>query len=158
MKYKHLRSVAHNFGHSFVSRENHDHATGDYVIGQLARAAVSSGEPELFMDVLARTAGPPPLLTTVVRRSLARYAGWFGELLRSHGIAAEAITHATLRVRFDLSRVDVPGRIGPYMLPFRCVVEITDDRGRVHTGTVPGAWPVRLDNPPARFYPHGAGR
>jgi hypothetical protein len=158
MKYRVLGSVAHNFGHSFVSRENHDRATGDYVIGQLARAAVSSGEQELFMDVLARTAGPPPLLTPAVRHSLARYAGWFGELLRSHGITAEAVIQATLRVRFDLSRARVPGRTGPFMLSFRCVVEITDDRGRVHTGTVPGAWPVRLDNPPARFHPHGAGR
>lgn len=158
MKYRVLGGVAHNFGHSFVSRENHDHATGDYVIGQLARVAVSSGEPELVMDVLARTAGPPPLLRPVVRQSLARYADWFPQLLRSHGIAAEAITQATLRVRFDLSRADVPGRTGPFMLPFRCVVEITDDRGRAHTGIVPGAWPVRLDNPPARFYPQGAGR
>lgn len=158
MKYRLLKGVAHNFGHSFVSRENHDRAGGDYVIGQLARAAVSSGEPELFMDVLARQAGPPPLLTPAVRRSLTRYAGWFPELLRSHGIAAEAVTSATLRVRFDLSRVDAPGRTGPFMLAYRCVVQITDDRGRVHTGTVPGAWSVRLDNPPAPFHPHGAGR
>jgi hypothetical protein len=28
------------------------------------------------------------------------------------------------------------------MLPFECVVEITDDRGIAHVGTVRDTWPV----------------
>lgn len=148
MKYKVLKGVARNFGHSFVSRENYDHGANDYVIGQLARAAVASGEPELRVDVLACRAEPRPLLTPVVRQSLVHYAGWFPRLLHSHGIPAEAVTGATMRVRFDLSRADTPGFTGTHRLPFLCVVHITDDRGRVHEGTVDGAWTVRLDNAP----------
>lgn len=153
MKYKVLKGVAHNFGHSFVSRENYDHVADDYVIGQLARAAVALGEPELRVDVLARRADPRPLLTPVVRQSLIRYADWFPRLLHSHGIPPQAVTHATMHVRFDLSRAEMPSATGTHRLPFRCVVHITDERGRVHEGTVDGAWSVRLDNAPAPRLP-----
>jgi hypothetical protein len=158
MKYRHLRGVAHNFGHSFVSRENYDGVADDYVMGQLACADVSSGEPELCVDVRTGHAGPPALLTQVVRLSVARYAAWFPRLLADHGIAAQAVARAEMRVRFDLSRVGVPGFTGPFMLPFQCIVQITDDHGRVHHGTINGAWPVRLRNTPSPSSPAPAGR
>lgn len=118
------------------------------MIGQLARAAVASSEPELRVDVLARRADPRPLLTPVVRRSLVRYADWFPRLLQSHGVSPAAVAGAAMCVAFDLSRAATPGVTGTHRLAFRCVVRITDDRGRVHEGTVDGAWTVRLDNAP----------
>lgn len=140
MKYKAIKSVAHNFGHSFVSLTNY--MADDYVIGHLARAAVASGEPELRVNILAGTAEPAGLAVPLVRSSLDWYAAWFPGLLRDHGIRMESIREAAMRIRFDLARMALP--LPRVMLPFECVVEITDDRGVVHTGTVRDGWPVEL--------------
>lgn len=135
MKYKQIKSAAHNYAHSFVSSMNY--VGDDDVIGHLARAAVASGEPELRADLLTGDASPPALLTEPVKASLEWYVPWLDGLLRSHGADIDAVREATMRVRFDLTRVsDGRGFPGDAMLPFECEVEITDDRGIVHVGTV----------------------
>lgn len=141
MKYKAIKSVAHNFGHSFVSLTNY--LVDDYVIGHLARAAVASGEPELRVDILAGDAEPAALRVPPVKSSLEWYTAWFPGLLRDHGVPMGAVRAATMRVRFDLSRLELP--LPRVTLPYECVVEITDDRGIVHAGTVRDGWPVETD-------------
>jgi hypothetical protein len=133
VKYKAIKSAAHNFAHSFVSSMNY--VGDDYVIGHLARAAVASGEPEFRVDLLTGDAGPSAFLTEPVTSSLEWHVPWFGGLLKSQGVQMGAVREAAMRLRFDLSRLDVRG-LKPAMVPFECEVEITDDRGIVHVGTV----------------------
>jgi hypothetical protein len=144
MKYKQIKSVAHNFADSFVSSMNW--ADDDYVTGHLARAAVAAGEPELRVDLLTGDAEPSALLTAPVKASLESRVPWLDGLLRSHGAEIDAVREATMRMRFDLSRTSVPG-LAPTAVPFECEVRITDDRGIVHTGTVRAS----------AFLPKGAG-
>lgn len=90
MKYKTLKSAAHNFGHSFASGLNW--RDNDYVMTHLARAVVASGEVELDVDLLSgqarpafswgRFEGPWPttsagfLICCVDSESSPRQSGW----------------------------------------------------------------------------------
>jgi hypothetical protein len=139
MKYKRIRSAAHNYAHSFTSPMNY--GPGNYVMTYLAHAAATSGEPELRVDLLSGAAEPAPLVTDAVRRSIAGYVKWFPQLLESMNVSVDAVRRATLRVRFDLERrsesVQYPGAI---RIPFEGSVEVEDDRGTVHVGTVREEW------------------
>ncbi len=154
MKYKVIKSAAHNFGHSFVSLMNY--GPDDYVMQYLADAALESGASELFVDLLSGEACPKELLLPPVRRSVARYVEWFPQLLRSQEIAPEAIRSARMRLRFFLDRVNrttawkYPGTVG---LPFECRVVIEDDRGKVHEGVVRDVWVANLPEEPVRRQP-----
>ena len=139
MRYHTIRSVAHNFGQSFVSLTNY--LDDDYVIGHLARAAAASRQAELRVDLLTGDAGPAALLTPAVKSSLDWYVAWLPGLLRTEGVPVHSLREAEMRVRFDLSRLASPA-LARVMVPFECVVELTDDRGVVHAGTVRDAWPV----------------
>ena len=147
MKYKVLKSAAHNFGHSFASSLNW--RGDDYVMSHLARAVVSSGEVELNVDLLSGRAEPTPLLEWPVQASVADYVRRFPDLLRSQRIAVEAVRAATMRVRFQPERrVDMSEGVGGWTIPFECVVSLTDDHGEVHRGRVVDDWSVVNFNVP----------
>jgi hypothetical protein len=141
MKYKVLKSAAHNFGHSFASSLNW--RDNDYVMSHLARAVVTSGEVELSVDLLSGQAQPTRLLESPVQASVADYVRRFPDLLRSQRIAPEAVRAATMRVRFQPERrVDMNEGVGGWTIPFECVVSLTDDHGKVHQGRLVDGWPV----------------
>lgn len=139
MKYKRIRSAAHNYAHSFTSPMNY--GPGNYVMSYLAHAAATSGEPELRVDLLSGAAGPAPLLTRPVRESIGWYVRRFPFYLATMNVSVDAIRSATLRVRFDLDghrrSVRYPGAV---LYPFQGSVEVEDDRGKVHVGTVRDEW------------------
>ena len=139
MKYKRIQSAAHNYAHSFVSLLNY--GPDNYVMSYLAHAAFTSGEPELRVDLLSGEAGPEPLLVEPVRRSVAGYVRRFPEHLESMGLSVDAVRRATLRVRFDLARRSESVRYSHSIrYPFEAAVEVEDDRGKVHVGTVRDEW------------------
>jgi hypothetical protein len=139
MKYKRIRSAAHNYAHSFTSLMNY--GPDNYVMSYLAHAAATSGEPELRVDLLSGAAEPAPLVIAPVRRSIAGYVQGFPRHLESMNVSVDAIRRATLRVRFDLDgyrrSVQYPGSV---LSPFEASVEVEDDRGKVHVGTVRDEW------------------
>jgi hypothetical protein len=139
MKYKAIKSAAHNYAHSFVSLLNY--GPDNYVMSYLAHAAAASGEPELRVDLLSGAAEPAPLLTAPVLRSIQGYVQCLPRHLESMNITAGAIRRATLRVRFDLEgrRASVQ-YLGSVVYPFESSVEMEDDRGKVHLGTVHDEW------------------
>ena len=59
-RYKVLKSVAHNIGHSFTSLMNY--ADDDYVMSHILRFARNTGRDTLTLDFVRREAGPPELL------------------------------------------------------------------------------------------------
>lgn len=139
MKYKAIKGVAHDFGHSFVSLTNY--LADDYVMEHLTRAAAVSGSAELRVDLLTGDAEPAALLVPPVRASLDIYTGWLPGMLREQGVRMDFVREATMSVRIDLSRLHSPA-LSRVMVPLDCVVEITDDRGIVHVGTVREEWPL----------------
>lgn len=141
MKYRHIRSAAHNFADSFVSSTSW--IGDDYVIGHLARAAAASGEPEFRVDLRTGDAGPAAFLTAPVQASLESHVPWFAGLLKSQGAEIGHVREAAMRLRFNLSRLAVPG-LKPTTVPFECEVEVTDDRGIVHVGAVRASASLRM--------------
>jgi hypothetical protein len=141
MKYKVLRSAAHNLAHSFASLMNY-HET-DHVVGHALRAAVQSGETELRADLLTGAAEPAALLPPGVRIPVTWYVQRFPHHVASHGAGMHGIEAARLILLFDQGRVDrlrasdAPTRLA---VPFECTVQIVDDRGKLHEGTVRGSW------------------
>ncbi len=141
MKYKALKSAAHNVGRSFASSLNW--RDNDYVMSHLARAVVTSGEVELDVDLLSGRAQPPPLLAEPVQASVADYVRRFPDMLRSQRISPEAVRVATMRVRFEPERrVDMKEGIGGWTIPYECLVSLTDDHGKIHEGRLAGRWGV----------------
>jgi len=74
-KYKVLKSVAHNLGHSYLSLMNY--VDGDYIVEHLFRQARETGETRVEIDVLAGTIAPAVFQTPVLAESVVRVATTF---------------------------------------------------------------------------------
>lgn len=145
MKYKVIKGVAHDFGRAFVGLTNC--VADDYVMDHLLRAAAASGQPELRVDLITGDAEPATLMVPLVRASLDIHAAWLPAMLREHGVSSP-LREATMSIRFDLS--GLARATGRVMVPLVCEVELTDDRGIVHVGTVRHQWPVETGETPPR--------
>ena len=141
-----LKSTAHDLAQTFISTSNFE--AGRHVIDHLMLAARSSGERELWIDLLTgigepESLAPPPVMSSAGR--LARH----DLAARGDGTSASEFVRAakmTVVIEFPetdknnwLSRLAVrlPGssRLGE-VATLTCTVEIEDDRGRLHTKTV----------------------
>ena len=100
-RYKVLKSVAHNIGHSFTSLMNY--ADDDYVMGHILRFARSPGRDTLTLDFARREAGPPELLAPPISEVPARYTEWFWDLVQRHGSDRSLVQSATLTLRYDIA-------------------------------------------------------
>ena len=142
MKYKAIRSAAHNFGHSFVSDANW--VREGMVMDHLARAAAAAGADEFSVDLLSGAAGPLQLLTPVVARAVEHAVRSFPTHLAGHRVDVESIRAARMNIRFTLrGTVAGSGADPPWTVPFECVIVVEDDRGKVHEARVVDAWHVR---------------
>jgi hypothetical protein len=155
VKYKALKSAAHNFGNSFASTLNY--AAGDYIMSHLARRALASGLAELKVDLLSGEAGPPELIRVPVDTSISDRVRWFPSLLTSQGIDPAVVRQAAMRIVFDVARCTAPETYSGYTvseMPFDCWVTLLDDHGRTHTGHFRRDWAFSRDGvefePPRR--------
>ena len=98
MKYKVIKSAAHNFGHSFVSLMNY--RGDDYVMSHLARLVVETGCSELSVDLMTGRAEPRALLWGPVGASVAAHVRWFPDLLASQQVDPAVVRIATMKVTF----------------------------------------------------------
>jgi hypothetical protein len=142
MKYKNIKSVAHNIGHSFLSDMNAVESGGRYTIVPelLFRAAERERVREVRVDLLNGEIQPESVALPEVRGAVGYYVRWLAELLTSQNVLPSAVTGAVLVIQFDYSRRR-QARYEPELeIPeFACTVEITDDRGEVHPGH-PNNW------------------
>jgi len=145
-RYKVLKGVAHNIGHSFTSLMNY--AGDDYVMGHILRFARRTGRDTLTIDFVKREAGPPELLAEPISEVPARYAEWFWDLVQRHGSERSLVESATLTLRFDIG-TQRPHHSAPQLVesPFTCDVRITDVRGKDYLAHFDGWWyPERLEH------------
>lgn len=139
-KYKVLKSVAHNLGHSFLSDMNAVSPGWTIVPEILYQVAKAQGEQHIAVDFLSGEIDPPSLRTPEVAESIANYQRQLPSLVESQGAAMEMVHGVTLNIEF---RFDEPrhSRYDPEVeLPsFECEVVIVDDRGSRHIGR-PKKW------------------
>lgn len=135
-----LKSVSHNFGHSFISALNYN--TDDYFLGHLLKQARKTNINRLEVNILERVGKPEKLLTNSIRQSIAYCTDWFPELVKSSGSAMEYIQFATVAIEFDLARTRpylIEGKLFIESL-FYCEVIIIDDRGKKYFKRHTGWW------------------
>jgi hypothetical protein len=150
MKYKVIKSVAHNFGHSFVSLMNY--RGDDYVMSHLARLVVETGCAELSVDLMTGRAAPRALLWGPVGASLADHVQWFPQLLVGQGVEPSAVAMGRMNVLFRPQQRSVhTGFANAWAIPFECVVTLGDDRGKLHEGRVQDSWIVDDSFAPPRW-------
>ena len=145
-RYKVLKSVAHNIGHSFVSLMNY--ADDDYVMGHLLRFARQTRQDTLTIDFVSGQAGPSELLQGPISEVPSRYTKFFWDLVQRHGSDRSLVRDASLTVKFNLSVERV--HMAPQLRhsPFTCDVQITDVRGVDYRSHFDGWWsPERIDPP-----------
>jgi hypothetical protein len=144
-RYKVLKSVAHNIGHSFTSLMNY--AGDDYVMGHILRLARQSGVDTLTIDFVKEEAGPPELLAEPISEIPGRYTQFFWDLVRRQGSDRSSVRAATLVLRYNLA-INRPLHRNPALMesPYECDVRITDTRGKNYAAHFHAWWsPERSD-------------
>jgi len=152
-RYKVLKGVAHNIGHSFTSLMNY--SGDDYVMGHILRFARSTGRDTLTIDFVNRESGPEELLAPPISEVPARYIEWFWDLVQRHGSDRSLVQSATLTLRYDIA-TNRPLLSAPQFIesPFTCDVRITDVRGKNYLAHFDGWWYAeRLDRPQTETRP-----
>lgn len=143
MKYKHIKGVAHNLGHSFLSDTNAVMRDDVYTIvpAVLFRTATAARVSSVQLDFLQKTVNPPDLNSTELKQSLDHFQKWQPELLASHKVDPAIIRSATLRIAFDYTRTRRSQCDPIDEIPeFTCVVELTDDHGVTHMAKPKNWW------------------
>ena len=135
MKYKNIKSIAHNLGHSFLSDMNATESRGRYLFVPelLFAAAAAHSVPEVRIDFISREVAPSSVQSPELQESVMHYARMLYRLCHDQNVEERAIRGATLTLAFDYDRV----RSTKYqpvreVQEFTCTVEILDDRGVVH--------------------------
>lgn len=137
-RYKVLKNVAHNVGHSFVSLMNY--ASDDYVMGHILRLGRITGRDTLTINLMDGTGGPPELIEPISDVP-AWYSKMFWRLVKSQGSDPSLVGSATLTVHYDLSKTRTAPR-DPEIVssPFKCALRIVDTRGKESVAYFDGWW------------------
>lgn len=137
--HKPLKSISHNFGHSFISLMNY--INDDYFLGHLLKQARTTKRNRLTVDILKNIAEPNELLTDQIKSSIEHWNKWFPTLVESSGSTMEFVSSAIMTIEFDLEQTR------PYLgdkdyleSPFVCEVVIIDDRGKEYKRKLEDWW------------------
>ena len=138
-RYKVLKGVAHNIGHSFTSLMNY--AGDDYVMGHILRFARRTGRDTLTIDFVKGQGSPDELLAEPISEIPARYTKFFWDLVSRHGSDRSCVETATLTLRYDIS-IQRPLRRSPKIAesPYVCDVRISDTRGKDYAAHFRAWW------------------
>ena len=141
ISHKPLKSVSHNFGHSFISLMNY--VNDDYFLGHLLKQVRKTKFNRLSVDILKNIAEPTELLTNKIKSSIEYWNKWFPTLVESSGSTMDFVNSATMIIEFDLEKTR------PYLHnnkfvenPFICEIKIIDDRGKEYKHKHEGWWKI----------------
>jgi hypothetical protein len=138
MKYKVIKSAAHNFARSFASGLNW--AESDSVMSHLLRAAIATRTEKYHIDLTTGTLAPSAGVSAGVRAAIGSQALRLPDLLRSQRLDPSRLSQPTMSVQFDIDGASMFEPPGEYEAAFTCTVELLDDHGVVHRGCVSGRW------------------
>src|SRR6266478_2603016 len=105
MKYKVIKSAAHNFARSFASSLNW--AESDYVMSHLLRAAIATRTQKYDIDLTKGTLTPSAGVSAGVRAAIGSQATRLPDLLRSQRLDPSRLSRPTMSVQFDIDRASV---------------------------------------------------
>ena len=138
-RYKVLKGVAHNIGHSFTSSMNY--AVDDYTMGHILRLARESGKDTLIIDFTTGVGDPSELLQEPITDFPRRYSDWFWRLVKSSGSDRSLVQSANLALKYDLETTrQAPN--GFSLNPYVCDVSIVDTRGKSYSAHFQDWWYV----------------
>ena len=138
-RFKVLKGVAHNIGHSFTSSMNY--VTDDYTMGHILRLARESGENTLVIDFTTGIGRPEELLKEPISKIPRYYSDWFWRLVESSGSDRSLVRSASLTLKYDLQRTKL-GSNGAPLSPYDCDVSIVDTRGKNYSAHFHDWWYV----------------
>ena len=115
MKYKHIDSALHNFGHSFVSLMNY--VDDQYICDLLDELALNSGIGEARIDFSGDVASLPDGSTPALVKSFEHAKAWLPKLLAQQNVDPASLSAVILRYKLT--------RMGREVL-----IEAIDDRGQ----------------------------
>jgi hypothetical protein len=118
-KYKVLKSVAHNTGHSLLGATNW--YAGDFPFRHLSRAMREAEVPRVELDLLKADIRPAQVRNPVVNEFAELGRIVLRNLLTGEGWTLEQMRRATFYLDLDAHE---------------CRVELEDDRGKLHVGNV----------------------
>ena len=128
-QYKTLKSVTHNFIHSFLSLMNF--YKDDYTLGHIQKQMMLTGLNKLEIDILKNEIKPIEVLTEPIQKSIDGYIKWFPRLIKDSNSDLDLIKEAKLTIEFDLSKSRIcsfaPEKIEN---PYICIFSIIDDRDK----------------------------
>ena len=137
--HKPLKSISHNFGHSFISLMNY--INDDYFLGHLLKQARQTKLNKLTVDILQNVAEPKELLTSQIKTSIDNWNKWFPTLVVNSGSTMDFVSSATMTIEFDLTQTRPYANNNDYMEnPFVCEIVIIDDRGKEYKRKQEGWW------------------
>lgn len=138
-RFKVLKGVAHNIGHSFTSLMNY--ATDDYTMGHVLRLARESGKDTLHIDFTTGVGKPVELLQEPISDVPRRYSEWFWKLVESSGSHRSLVQSANLTLKYDLERSRLASN-GATLNAYDCDVSIVDIRGKSYSAHFHDWWYV----------------
>jgi len=135
-KYKQIKSVAHNFSHSFTSMMNWEERI--YVMDRLISVMSKNSIDEITLDIIHAHLNPEITNTKEILVSVDHYCNiFFPRLLESHGLSSDYIKSAGMTLRFNFTGIKPQqGSDNTMLVPFKCQTIITDDKNRTHIGEV----------------------
>lgn len=137
--HKPLKSVSHNFGHSFISLMNY--INDDYFMGHLLKKARKTKCNKLTVDILKNIAKPTALLTDQIKSSIEHWNKWFPTLVESSGSTMDFVSSAIMTIEFDLRQARPYLSNSDYLeSPFTCEIIIVDDRNKEYKHKHEGWW------------------
>lgn len=138
MKYKNLKSIAHNLGHSFFSLMNYTGA--DYVIERLYKRAKETKISSIKIDFLNQIIEPSEFNIVGVMNALKNYREYFPRDLESQNCSITQIKEVNIFLNFDLTKKRRSEYTDLELATYECIVEILDDRNITHKATVVEWW------------------
>ena len=135
MKYKNIKSVAQNLGHSFLSDMNAITVRGQYTIVPALSfpAAARERVADVHLDLIRRDISPIALKSAEIEESPMWYARKLFALCHAQNVEERAIVGASIHITFDYTRARRTNSPSiQETQEFSCTVEIIDDRGAIH--------------------------
>ena len=143
MKYKNIKSVAHNLGHSFLSDMNAATVRGQYVFvpQRLIAAAAAARVSHIAIDFVTGQIAPDAVRSRELEAAVRQYADNLPHLLESQNVDPTAIVGARMTIDLDYERTREARYAPAESIPeFTCTVTLTDHRGKRHIGAPTNWW------------------
>ncbi|BDD03613.1 hypothetical protein [Aureibacter tunicatorum] len=127
-KYKTLKAVAHNFGHSFISLTNYYH--NDYVLGHIQSFLKEKQLDRFEINIINKKKSPSLEFNNFIHIPINSYIKWFPELVKSLKSDLYFIKEARLIIEFDFLTERFNRSANLIENPFKCTSLIIDNKNK----------------------------